>query len=72
MRVDVDIKNRDAARSRRIEPGDAVHGRGLAGAVGTEQPKALALLDLKRDSAHGPEGRSSRRFVAFGKIPDDE
>ncbi len=40
-----------AAARRALEPGDAFHERGLAGAVGTDQPDDLALVHVEVDAS---------------------
>ena len=58
----------DAAR-RGHEPADGVHQRGLAGAVGADQPDDLVATDLDRDvvvGAHAAEGDRDRRVVRSG------
>ena len=53
------------AGSRLIQTLENLDGRGLARAVGAKQAKALALLDLEVDTAHGMDRAASARvFLA--------
>jgi hypothetical protein len=52
---DVHPENRHRPRGRRHETGDDAHDRGLARAVGAEEPEAFPLPDRKIDAVHGPE-----------------
>jgi hypothetical protein len=45
----IEPEHADLAAVRRAQPFDAFHGRGLARAVGAEDPEDLALVDGERD-----------------------
>src|SRR5690606_8904240 len=45
------------ARGRAQDPFHDLDGRGLAGAVRTEEPEATSFRYLKRDTRHGRDGR---------------
>ena len=44
----IQAEHRDLPAIRRPQPLDALHRRGLAGAVGADQPEDLAWLDVER------------------------
>jgi hypothetical protein len=46
---------------------DALHGGGLAGAVGTDQAENLALDDVERDVIDGGDAA-----VSLAKVPDGD
>ena len=47
--ADIHVGDRDGARERRLQPGDAAHQRGLARAVGADQRGDAAVGDGQRD-----------------------
>jgi len=53
MLQQVDAADADAARTRCQIAREHLHGRGLAGAVGTQQPEHLAAPQLQIEAAHG-------------------
>ena len=54
LRVEAEDGDRAAVRSSHAF--DALHGRGLAGAVGSNEAEDLALEDFQRDIFHGNRG----------------
>ena len=50
---DIDAVDEDAAAVRLHHAGQHPHGRGLAGAVGTDQAENLAAVDGERQTVHG-------------------
>src|SRR5438128_1801932 len=55
---------RDRALGHRLEAGDALHERGLAGAVRADQPDGLAFTHLEVDLAQGLEAAEAHADTA--------
>src|SRR2546421_1816219 len=57
----------DGAAIRRVEPRETVEERGLARAVGADEPDDLAHVDVERDGVEGDDAPEAQREIAHAQ-----
>ena len=66
-RGDVAAVGRTAALGRPVAAGDAIHDRGLAGAVGADDREQLAVFDGEADIGQRPDAAEAQGHAAHFK-----